>query len=152
MAAADEEWTLAGVLLVFQRVAALRLLAVGHGLVQRGHGGAEQFHQVCAGLEPADLAPYRFAPARTDALADQARKDRLDVDAGRIGRSAHHRLRLADGHGLVDREPQADIVYGIARLEFVAKTIGALRERLCVPQPRLDFPEPVVAQKAFAFD
>ena len=62
------------------------------------------------------------------------------------------RFRLADGHGLVDREPQADIVHGIARLQFVAKTIGALREGLCIPQPRLDFPEPVVAQKALAFD
>src|SRR6266850_6160345 len=37
MAAADEEGALAGVLLVLQRVAALRLLAVGHGLVERGH-------------------------------------------------------------------------------------------------------------------
>src|SRR3954453_122171 len=132
MAAADEERTFAGVFLVLQRIATIRLLAVGHGLVQRGHGGAEQFHQMRAGLEPADLAPYRFAPSGTDAFADQAVQDRLDVDAGRVGRRAHHRFRFADGHALVDREPQADVVDGIARFEFVAEAVSALRERLCV--------------------
>jgi len=43
-------------------------------------------------------------------------------------------------------------VHGIARLQFAAKTIGALGEGLCVAQPCLDLPEPVVAQKTFAFD
>src|SRR6185295_17363055 len=152
MAAADEERTLAGVLLVLQRIAAFRLFAVGHGLVQRGHGGAEQFHQMRAGFQTTDLAPHRFTPARADALADQARKDRFDLDAGRVGRRAHHRFCLADGHALVDRQPQADIVHGIARLQFAAKTVGALGQGLCVAQPCLDFPKPVVAQKAFAFD
>ncbi len=85
-----------------------------------------------AGLEPADLAPHRFAPARTDALADQSLKDRLDLYTGRVGRRAHHRLRLADGHAVVDREPQADIVHGIARLQFAAKAVGSLDEGFCV--------------------
>src|SRR5262245_57839570 len=98
MAAADEERPLAEALLVLQRVAALRLLAMGHGLEQRGYGRAEQFHQVRAGLQPADLAPDRFTPARTDALADQPLQDRFDLDAGGVGRRAQHRLRLADGH------------------------------------------------------
>src|SRR5207245_682786 len=80
-------------------------------------------------------APHRFAPARADALADQALQDRLDLDAGRVGRRAHHRFRLADGHAVVDGEPQADIVHGIAGLQFAAKTIGALGEGLCVAQP-----------------
>jgi hypothetical protein len=74
-----------------------------------------------------------FAPARTDALADQARKDRLDLDAGRIGRRAHHRSGFVNGHALVDREPQSDVVDGIARFEFVAEAIGALGEGFCVP-------------------
>jgi hypothetical protein len=43
-------------------------------------------------------------------------------------------------------------VYRIARLQFAAEAIGALGEGFCIPQSRLDFPEPVVAQKAVAFD
>jgi len=43
-------------------------------------------------------------------------------------------------------------VDGIARLQFAAEAIGALGEGFCVAQPRLDFPKPVVPQKAFSFD
>src|SRR6266568_4127571 len=42
MAATDEERPLAGDMLVFQRIAAFRIPAVGHGLEQRGHGRTEQ--------------------------------------------------------------------------------------------------------------
>ena len=74
----------------------------------------------------------------------QLRTDRQNLQLPRR-KSAHHRFRLADGHGVVDGKPQADIMPGIARLQFVAKATGGLQEGLCIPQPRLDFPEPVVA-------
>ena len=53
---------------------------------------------------------------------------------------------------VVDREPQADIVDGVAGLQRLAIAVGVLRERLGIDKPRLDFPEPVVAKVAVAFD
>lgn len=57
-----------------------------------------------------------------------------------------------DLHGVVDREPQADIVDGVAGLQFATISIGRLRERFDVDQPRLDFPEAVVPDVAVALD
>src|SRR5207245_3799143 len=74
------------------------------------------------------------------------------LDAGGIRRRAHRRLSLANGHGVVDRETQTDIVNGVAGSELAAVTAGGLGKRLCIDQPCLDFPEPVIAQEAVAFD
>src|SRR6185437_6846720 len=115
MAAVDEARRLRGVILVIERAAALRVLAVGHGLEQRRHGGAQQFRQMGAGLELADLAPDQLAPALADALADEAVQDTLDIYAGRVGNGLHRGSRLLDGERVVDGKPQADVVHGIAR-------------------------------------
>jgi hypothetical protein len=76
---------------------------------------------------------------------------RFDIDAGRIGRGAHHGLRFANGEGIIDRESQADVMNGIAGLEFAAEPV-VLCEGLCVKEPRLDLPKSVVAEVAGAFD
>ena len=152
MAAADEERPLGTGALVFERIAAIRILALRHGLEQGGHGGAEQFRQMGAALDPAELALNHFAPSAADALADQPLQDRFDLDAGRIGRRPHRRLRFANRHALIDGETQGDIVHGIAGPEFLAVAAGALGEGFGIPQARLDFPQPVVAEIAVAFD
>src|SRR3954453_19678674 len=105
-----------------------------------------------AAFQPADLAPDQFAPALADAFTDQALQDRLDLDAGRIRRRAHRCLGFANGHAIVDRQTQTDVVNGVAGPELVAVTVAGLDERLGVDQSRLDFPEPFVAQIAVAFD
>src|SRR6185312_1621032 len=151
MAAVDEERRLRGVILVIERAAALRVLAVGHGLEQRRHGGAQQFRQMGAGLELADLAPDQLAPALADALADEAVQDTLDIYAGRVGNGLHRGSRLLDGERVVDGKPQAYVVHGIARLHHAAAAV-VLDKGFCVDQPRLDFPEAVVAKIAQALD
>src|SRR6185503_853111 len=60
--------------------------------------------------------------------------------------------RLADGHPIIDRKPQADVMHGVAWFQFAAKHVPGLGEGLGITQPRLDFPEPVVAQKAIALN
>ena len=67
------------------------------------------------------------------------------------GVRAHHGLRFANGEGIIDREPQADVMNGIAGLKFAAETV-VLYEGLGVEKPRLDFPQSVVAEVAGAFD
>ena len=104
-----------------------------------------------AGLEPADLLPHQFAPSLADALADQTLQYRLDFDAGRIRRRPHGGLGFDDGHAIVDCEAQADIVNGLAGLQHAAITV-VLDKGLGVDQPGLDFPQPVMAQVALAFD
>src|SRR5882672_6715859 len=105
-----------------------------------------------AALEPAELALNHFAPSAADALADQALQDRFDLDAARIGRRTHRRLRLVNRHAVVDRKAQGDVVHGIAGLQFPTVAAGALGKGFCIPQARFDFPQPVVAQVAVAFD
>ena len=104
-----------------------------------------------AGLQSPDLAPNDLAPSLADALAHQTLQYRFDIDAGRVWRGAHHGLRFANGKGIIDREPQADVMNGIAGLKFAAETV-VLYEGLGVEKPRLDFPQSVVAEVAVAFD
>jgi hypothetical protein len=75
----------------------------------------------------------------------------FDVDAGRKRCGAHHGLRYANGETIIDREPQADVMNGIAGLKFTAEMV-VLCEGLGVEKPRLDFPQSVVAEVAGAFD
>ena len=104
-----------------------------------------------AGLQPPDLAPDQFAPALSDLFADQALQDTFDLDAGREGCRLHRRLGFADGQLIIDRQPQADVMDGFAGRNFPAELV-ALRERLGVQQPCLDFPKSVVAEEAGALD
>src|ERR1700722_541486 len=104
-----------------------------------------------AGLQPPDLAPNDLAPSLADAFAHQTLQYRFDIDAGRVWRGAHHGLRFANGKGIIDREPQADVMNGIAGLKFAAESV-VLYEGLGVEKPRLDFPQSVVAEVAGAFD
>jgi hypothetical protein len=83
MAAADKERRLCHVALVIDGAAAFRVLAVGHGLEQRRHGGAQQLREMGAGLKLADLAADRLAPALADAFSNQALQDALDTDTRR---------------------------------------------------------------------
>jgi len=131
-------------------VGAFRPLAVGHGLEQRRHRRTQQLGQMRAGLEPADLAPYRLAPALADLLADQPLQDAVDLDAGRVGRCYHVGVRFADDEAVVDRQPQADVMHRRAGRQLASEPV-ALRERLGVDQPRLDLPQPVLPQIAVAF-
>jgi hypothetical protein len=104
MAAADEKWPLARAALMIQRTAALWGFAVGHRLKKCSHRRAEQFRQMRAGLEPADLLPDQFAPSVSDAFAHQALQYRFNLDAGRIRRRTHSRLCFDDSHGVIDRK------------------------------------------------
>src|ERR1700689_1832569 len=104
-----------------------------------------------AGLQPPDLAPNDLAPSLADAFAHQTLQYRFDIDAGGVWRGTHHGLRFANGKGIIDREPQADVMNGIAGLKFAAETV-MLYEGFGVEKPRLDFPQSVVAEVAGAFD
>src|ERR1700690_801109 len=104
-----------------------------------------------AGLQPPDLAPNDLAPSLADAFAHQTLQYRFDIDAGRIWRGAHHGLRFANGQGIIDCEPQADVMNGIVGLRFRGETVR-LCEGLGVDELCLDLPQSVVAEIAGAFD
>ncbi|KTT92337.1 hypothetical protein NS44R_14640 [Mammaliicoccus sciuri] len=151
IAAADEEWRLGGIALMIERVAALRVLACGRGLEQRRHRGTQQLGEMGAGLQSADLAAHQLAPALAYAFADQPLQNPFDVEAGRVGRRGHIGAGLTDRETVVDRETQPDVVHGIVGLLQAAMPVLSCIG-LGVDQPRLDFPQPVVAEIAETFD
>src|SRR5665213_1665230 len=104
-----------------------------------------------ASLQPPDLAPNDFAPSLADAFTYQTLQYRFDIDAVRIRCGAHHGPGFANGEGIIDGKPQADVMNGIAGLKFATETV-ALYEGLGVEKPRLDFPQSVAAEIAVAFD
>jgi hypothetical protein len=104
-----------------------------------------------AGLQPPDLASDKVAPPWPDAFSHEALQHGLDFGAGRKRRCAHRRLGFANREGVIDRKAHGDVMNGIAGLKFAAEMV-ALCKGLCVHEPRLDLPQPIIAEVSSAFD